>query len=71
MNTSSTVLVVLIAIAIFGGEVIRGFSVALIVGVIIGTYSSVFMATPVVYDIYRWMDKRGNKPKHIVLEANK
>lgn len=71
INTSSTVLVVLIAMSIFGGEVIRGFSVALIVGVIIGTYSSVFMATPVVYDIYRWMDKRGKKPKHIVLEAKK
>ena len=69
VNTVSTVLVVLIAMAIFGGEVIRGFSIALIVGVVVGAYSSVFMATPIVYDIYRWLDKRGKKPKHIVLEA--
>jgi SecD/SecF fusion protein len=51
-NTSMTTLVVLLAIAIFGGEVIRGFSVALIVGILIGTYSSLFVASPVVYDLY-------------------
>jgi SecD/SecF fusion protein len=44
--------VVLIAIAIFGGEVIRGFSIALIIGVVIGAYSSVLVATPVLYDMY-------------------
>lgn len=59
VNTGGTTLVVLIAIALFGGEVIRGFSVALIVGVIIGTYSSIFIATPVVYDLYvRKMSKQ-------------
>lgn len=51
-NTSMTTLVVLITIAIFGGEVIRGFAVALSIGVIIGTYSSVFVASPIVYDLY-------------------
>ncbi len=51
-NTSLTTLVVLLAIAIFGGEVIRGFSVALIVGILVGTYSSLFVASPVVYDLY-------------------
>lgn len=53
MNTGGTTLVTMLAIAIFGGEVIRGFSVALIIGIIIGTYSSVFMATPIVYDIVK------------------
>jgi SecD/SecF fusion protein len=52
INTGGTTLVVLLSIAIFGGEVIRGFSVALIVGVIIGTYSSLFVGTPIVYDLY-------------------
>ena len=53
MNTGGTTLVTMLAIAIFGGEVIRGFSVALIIGIIIGTYSSVFIATPIVYDIVK------------------
>jgi SecD/SecF fusion protein len=52
VNTAGTTLVVLIMIAIFGGEVIRGFSIALIIGVIVGTYSSIFVGTPVVYDFY-------------------
>ena len=51
INSSGTTLVVLIAIAIFGGEVIRGFSCALALGVIVGTYSSVFIATPIMYDL--------------------
>jgi SecD/SecF fusion protein len=50
MNTSLTVLFVLIVIFIFGGEVIRGFIFALLVGVGVGTYSSVLIATPIVYD---------------------
>ena len=50
LNTSLTTLIVLLAIFIFGGESIRGFMFALIVGVIVGTYSSVFIATPVMYD---------------------
>jgi len=58
VNTGGTTLVVLLAIALFGGEVIRGFSVALIVGVLIGTYSSVFIATPIVFDIFKRRDKK-------------
>src|SRR5690606_15646497 len=50
LNTSFTTLVVLLAIFIFGGDSIRGFMFALIVGVIVGTYSSVFIATPIMYD---------------------
>ena len=50
LNTSLTTLIVLLAIFIFGGESIRGFMFALIVGVIVGTYSSVFIATPVMFD---------------------
>ncbi len=50
LNTSFTTLVVLIAIFAFGGESIRGFMFALIIGVIVGTYSSIFIATPIMYD---------------------
>jgi SecD/SecF fusion protein len=50
INTSLTTLVVLTAIFIFGGDSIRGFMFALIIGVVVGTYSSVFIATPVMFD---------------------
>jgi SecD/SecF fusion protein len=50
LNTSLTTLVVLLSIFIFGGESLRGFMFAMIVGVVVGTYSSVFIATPVMFD---------------------
>jgi SecD/SecF fusion protein len=50
LNTSLSTLVVLLAIFIFGGESIRGFTFALLVGILVGTYSSIFVATPVAYD---------------------
>jgi len=50
LNTSLTTLVVLISIFIFGAESIRGLIFALIVGVVVGTYSSLFIATPVFFD---------------------
>ncbi|NVK28940.1 MAG: protein translocase subunit SecDF [Flavobacteriia bacterium] len=50
LNTSMTTLIVLLIILIFGGESIRGFIFAITVGVVVGTYSSLFVATPVVYD---------------------
>ncbi len=53
MNTSLTTLVTMLAIAIFGGEVIRGLAVALILGIIIGTYASIFIATPIMFDVTR------------------
>ena len=51
VNTSGTTFIVMLAIAIFGGEVIRGFAVALLVGILVGTYSSVFVGTPIMYDL--------------------
>jgi len=53
LNTSLTTLIVLLAIFVFGGESLRGFMFAMIVGVIIGTYSSVFIATPIMFDALR------------------
>ena len=50
INTSLTTFFVLLIIFIFGGEVIRGFMFALMIGVIIGTYSSLFVASPIMLD---------------------
>jgi len=51
INTSVTTLLVLITIFIFGGEVIRGFIFAMMIGIAVGTYSSLFVATPITYDL--------------------
>jgi SecD/SecF fusion protein len=61
INTSGTTLVTLIAMLIFGGEVIRGLVFALTVGIAIGTYSSVFNAAPVAYDFIMLGKKRSAK----------
>ena len=50
MNTSLTTLLTMLAIVIFGGESIRGLAVALILGIIIGTYASLMIGTPIMYD---------------------
>ncbi len=56
INTSMTTFVVLLIIFIFGGESIRGFIFALMIGVVVGTYSSLFIASPLVVDL---TDKTG------------
>ena len=58
MNTSLTTLVTMLAIAIFGGEVIRGLAVALILGIIVGTYASIFIATPIMYDVTKKVEAK-------------
>ena len=58
LNTSGTTLVTLLAIFIFGGATIRGFVFALIIGIIVGTYSSLFIATPLAYDMLPKKDKQ-------------
>ncbi|SFO33593.1 SecD/SecF fusion protein [Algoriphagus ornithinivorans] len=51
--TSFTTLIVVIVLLIFGGEVLRGFSFALFIGILVGTYSSVYIATPIVVDLMK------------------
>jgi SecD/SecF fusion protein len=53
LNTSGTTLVTLLAIFILGGEAIRGFVFALIIGIVVGTYSSLFIASPLAYDMQK------------------
>ena len=61
LNTSLTTLVVLLSIFVFGGESLRGFMFAMIIGVIVGTYSSLFIATPVMFDTLRSKISGGKK----------
>ena len=58
MNTSLTTLITMLAIAIFGGEVIRGLAVALILGIVVGTYASIFIATPIMFDVTKKADAK-------------
>ncbi len=57
INTSLTTFFVLLVIFIFGGEVIRGFMFALMVGVLVGTYSSLFIASPIMLDTIKKQSK--------------
>ena len=50
INTSLTTIVVVFTLLLFGGEVLRNFSLALVLGIIVGTYSSVFVASPIVVE---------------------
>lgn len=62
INTSGTTLVVLLTVFIFGGETIRGFTFALLIGIMVGTYSSLFTASPIAYDLL------GGDKKNIIPE---
>ena len=58
INTSMTTFFVLLVIFIFGGEVIRGFMFALMVGVLVGTYSSLFVASPIMLDTLKRKEEK-------------
>jgi SecD/SecF fusion protein len=60
INTSLTTLVVLFAIFLFGGDSIKGFMFALIIGIVVGTYSSLFIASPIMYDTVKKLEKKKN-----------
>ncbi len=58
LNTSMTVIFVLLAVLLFGGASLRWFTVALMIGIISGTYSSIFTASPLLVVWQEWSDKR-------------
>ncbi len=60
-NTSMTTFLVILIIFLFGGVVIKGFVFALLIGIFVGTYSSVFVAAPVAFDFLRIEEKRREK----------
>jgi len=59
--TSGLTFLTVVALFLFGGEVLHGFSFALVVGILIGTYSSVFVASPIVLFWHNWFDERKRK----------
>jgi SecD/SecF fusion protein len=61
INTSLTTFFVLLIIFIFGGEVIRGFMFALMVGVVVGTYSSLFVASPIMLDTLKKKEEKSKR----------
>ncbi|TYR35307.1 protein translocase subunit SecDF [Sphingobacterium phlebotomi] len=63
--TSLTIIFVLAVLFVFGGEVIRGFSFAILIGIIVGTYSSVFLAAPSVYDLRKGKSIAEEKPEKV------
>mgnify|MGYP002665433730 CR=1 FL=1 len=64
INTSLTLIVVLLIMFVFGGESIRGFIFAMLIGIIVGTYSSLFIATPVLVDTISREEKIDVEAKH-------
>ncbi len=67
INTSLTMILVLAIMFVFGGESIRGFVFAMLIGIGIGTYSSLFMATPVLVDTMPKKDKEEIERRHAEL----
>ncbi len=61
MITFTTVFLVVLVLYIFGGETLRSFSFAMIIGIIFGTYSSLFIATPIILDTYGKQEARARK----------
>ncbi len=59
--TSLTTLLVVVVLYFFGGEVIRDFSFAMIIGIVIGTYSSIFIASAIVYEWHRRQESEKTK----------
>ncbi|POS01681.1 SecD/SecF fusion protein [Flavobacterium croceum DSM 17960] len=69
INTSLTMIMVLLIMFIFGGDTLRGFVFAMLIGIVVGTYSSLFIATPVLLDSMKKEDIDSIEKRHE--EANK
>jgi len=60
--TAGLTFLTVLALFLFGGEVLRGFSLALVIGILIGTYSSIAIAAPILVAYQEWRAERGQKP---------
>lgn len=67
--TSLTVFLVVVVLYVFGGEVLRDFAFVLLVGVVTGTYSSIFVAAPIIVDWEAWSQARERRGKKAVAKA--
>ncbi len=59
--TSATTFLVVLMMAIFGGPILRGFAVALLAGILVGTYSSIYVASPAILALQRWLPVQQSK----------
>jgi SecD/SecF fusion protein len=69
--TSGTTFFVILALFVFGGSSIKGFSFALLVGIVVGTYSSIFIATPIVRDMVKELHGKKQVKKSFSKAADK
>jgi preprotein translocase subunit SecF len=60
--TAGLTFLTVLALFLFGGEVLRYFSFALVVGILIGTYSSIAIAAPILVAYQDWRQERGKRP---------
>lgn len=61
INTSLTVILVLLSLYFFGGPTTKDFALVLVIGMIVGTYSSIFIASPLLVTWQKWSEKKGSK----------
>lgn len=67
--TAGLTFLTVLALFLFGGEVLRGFSLALVIGILIGTYSSIAIAAPILVAYQEWRTARGQKPVSMSVRA--
>jgi preprotein translocase subunit SecF len=60
--TAGLTFLTVLALFLFGGEVLHNFSLALVIGILIGTYSSIAIAAPILVAYQEWRGDRGKKP---------
>lgn len=61
LNTSFTTFLVMLIVFVFGGDTLRSFTFALLVGIVVGTYATLFVATPIAYEMMKRLEKRKSK----------
>ncbi len=67
--TSGTTLFSVLALYLFGGESLKGFSLALLIGIVFGTYSSIYVASPIIIDMERVLRKKSSESKKEKVKA--
>ncbi|MGA1984859.1 MAG: protein translocase subunit SecF [Candidatus Sulfotelmatobacter sp.] len=67
--TAGLTFLTVLALFIFGGEVLRGFSLALVIGILIGTYSSIAIAAPILVAYQDWRIEKGKRPVGMAVKA--
>jgi len=69
--TAGLTFITVLALYLFGGEVLHGFSFALVIGILIGTYSSIAIAAPILVAYQEWRASRGKKPIAMPVDTGK